>query len=132
MSERDDDMMVEIDRLLDEARIATRQAPLPRELAARILADAAEIGADHAAKAQAARRSDPGGGILRTLAAALGGWQGGFALAASAAAGLWIGYADPAGIGLADGLSGSSSSTTAADVADGQTVLDTLIGGLDA
>lgn len=81
-----DDM--DLERMFATAR-SNRDA-LPAALAARMLADAAEV-----QSAQVERVPQPRPGIWAQLRAGLGGWTGMSGLATACAAGVWIGLAPP-------------------------------------
>ena len=85
--------MTETERDLDEmlADARARRGDLPDGLAARMMADAAQVQSDLAPRAPAQRP-----GFWAQLRGALGGWPGLGGLATACAAGVWIGLAPPA------------------------------------
>jgi hypothetical protein len=120
--------------ILEQAFDAARRAaamPPPPDLMARVLADAGTVSAStRLGPEQVAPDRRQGGAsagrdwlaaLTDGLADFLGGWRGGLALTASAVAGLWIGYADPAGLYA---LALPEDTVTA--TADGGTLLDAL------
>jgi hypothetical protein len=85
--------------------------PRPSEaLVSRILADAATVGAGHAARAAAAAApAVPPRGLgarLARLFEPVGGWQAAAGLGACAAAGFWLGLAGPESLLALPGLDG--------------------------
>lgn len=75
---------------------ATEHAPRPSdELMARILADAAHVQGDRFSSQMPAARASRLSGILGVL----GGWGALAGLATATVAGVWIGFAEPGGLG---------------------------------
>jgi hypothetical protein len=99
------------DAMLDDFFAAGRaEAPVPSaDLLARISADAAAQAARNAPARQPRRRR----GLFATISEAIGGWPALAGLASAAAAGVWIGVAQPTALAaVTGGLIGTTEPAT--------------------
>lgn len=116
---KDDKMLKDDD--LDALFTATRKRDevASADFMGRLLGDAAEVSASRAAQDGSPTRVESiRPGFWALLADAIGGWRGGVAITSAMLVGIYIGFADPAGVDTVSGLVASLSGDEAVDDAN--------------